>query len=224
MDGNGRWARARALPRTAGHRRGAEAVRKTVRGAAELGVGYLTLYGFSSENWKRPASEVDDLMTLLRFYLRSEIAELHKNGVKLKIIGERQRLAPDIVSLIEQAEAQTAANTRLVLTVALSYGGRTEIVVAARRLAEEVAAGRLDPADIDDRVFEQHLTTLGVPDPDLIIRTSGEQRLSNFLLWQSAYSELIFVDTLWPDFDKEELQRTIQEFHRRERRYGAAGG
>jgi len=224
MDGNGRWARARALPRTAGHRRGAEAVRKTVRGAAELGVGYLTLYGFSSENWKRPASEVDDLMTLLRFYLRSEIAELHKNGVKLKVIGERQRLAPDIVSLIEQAEAQTAANTRLVLTVALSYGGRTEIVVAARRLAEEVAAGRLDPADIDDRAFEQHLTTSGVPDPDLIIRTSGEQRLSNFLLWQSAYSELIFVDTLWPDFDKEELQRTIQEFHRRERRYGAAGG
>ncbi len=224
MDGNGRWARARALPRTAGHRRGAEAVRKTVRGAAELGVGYLTLYGFSSENWKRPASEVDDLMTLLRFYLRSEIAELHKNGVKLKVIGERQRLAPDIVSLIEQAEAQTAANTRLVLTVALSYGGRSEIVGATRRLAEEAAAGRLDPADIDDRAFERHLTTSGVPDPDLIIRTSGEQRLSNFLLWQSAYSELIFVDTLWPDFDKEELQRAIQEFHRRERRYGAAGG
>ncbi|MDJ0948455.1 MAG: isoprenyl transferase [Alphaproteobacteria bacterium] len=224
MDGNGRWARARALPRTAGHRRGAEAVRRTVRGAVELGVRYLTLYGFSSENWKRPPAEVDDLMALLRFYLRSEIADLHEHGIRVKVIGERERLATDIVALIEQAERQTEGNERLMLTVALSYGGRGEIVRAARELAQEVAAGRLAPGDIDEPAFQSHLATQGIPDPDLVIRTSGEQRLSNFLLWQSAYAELVFVETLWPDFDKEDMERAIREFHRRERRYGAAGG
>lgn len=224
MDGNGRWARARSLPRTAGHKQGAEAVRRTVRAAAELDVRYLTLYGFSSENWKRPAAEVDDLMGLLRFYLRSEIAELHKNDVRVRIIGDRERLAPDIVALIEQAEAQTSDNHGLTLIVALSYGGRSEIVCAARNLARAAADGTLDPEAIDDAAFESCLTTSGVPDPDLVIRTSGEQRLSNFLLWQSAYSELIFVDTLWPDFDREDMERAIQEFHSRERRYGASGG
>jgi len=223
MDGNGRWARGRGLPRAEGHRRGAEAVRRTVRGAAELGIRYLTLYGFSSENWKRPIAEVDDLMGLLRLYLRSEIADLHKNNVQIRVIGDRARLAPDIVALIEQAEQQIRDNTRLTLTVALSYGGRDEITRAARRLAEEVAAGRLAPADIDEETFAARLATTGIPDPDVIIRTSGEQRISNFLLWQSAYSELVFVDTLWPDFDRSALERAIEEFHLRERRYGAAG-
>lgn len=223
MDGNGRWARGRGLPRAEGHRRGAEAVRRTVRGAAELGIRYLTLYGFSSENWKRPIAEVDDLMGLLRLYLRGEIADLHKNNVQIRVIGDRARLAHDIVTLIEQAEQQTGGNTRLTLTVALSYGGRDEITRAARRLAEEVAAGRLAPADIDEAAFAAHLATTGIPDPDVIIRTSGEQRISNFLLWQSAYSELVFVDTLWPDFNKNALERAIEEFHLRERRYGAAG-
>lgn len=222
MDGNGRWARARALPRTAGHRQGAEAVRRAVRGAIELGVRYLTLFGFSSENWKRPSAEVDDLMSLLRFYLRSEIAELHKNGVRIKVIGERERLAPDIVALIERAETQTCDNARLVLTVALSYGGRGEIVRAARQIAAEVAAGRLRLEDVSEQAFATQLATVGIPDPDLVIRTSGEQRLSNFLLWQSAYAELVFVDTLWPDFDKADMERALEEYGRRERRYGAA--
>jgi len=223
MDGNGRWARARGLPRSAGHERGAEAVRRAVRGAAQLGVRYLTLYGFSSENWKRPAAEIGDLMSLLRFYLRSEISNLHREGVRIKVIGDRARLAPDIVALIEEAERLTGANAGLTLIMALSYGSRSEIAGAARELARDVAAGRLAPADIDEAAFARHLGTAGIPDPDLLIRTSGEQRLSNFLLWQSAYSELIFVDTLWPDFDKGDLERAIAEFHGRERRYGAAG-
>jgi undecaprenyl diphosphate synthase len=224
MDGNGRWARARSLPRIVGHRSGAEAVRRTVRGAAELGIGYLTLYGFSSENWKRPTSEVDDLMGLLRWYLRAELAELHTNGVRLRIIGNRKRLPTDIVSLIEHAEEQTRHNPGLALTIALSYGGREEIVAAARDLAERAKRGDIDPAAIDDAAFELGLSTRGIPDPDLIIRTSGEQRLSNFLLWQSAYSELLFLDRLWPDFAKEDLEQAIAEFHRRDRRYGAIRG
>ncbi|MCH8155602.1 MAG: isoprenyl transferase [Proteobacteria bacterium] len=222
MDGNGRWARARGLPRTAGHRQGSEAVRRTVAGAIELGISYLTLYGFSSENWKRPVSEVEDLMGLLRRYLQAEIAELHKKGIRLRVIGERSRLPRDIVRLIDDAETQTAGMDRLNLIMAISYGGRQDIAAAARRLAEEAAAGRLDPSAIDTRRVADALSTRGIPDPDLVIRTSGEKRISNFLLWQSAYSELVFVDKLWPDFGKEDLADAIREFQQRDRRYGAA--
>ena len=224
MDGNGRWAKARGLPRIEGHRRGAEAVRRVVRGAADLGISYLTIYGFSSENWQRPQAEVRDLMGLLRLYLRSEVAELHRNGVRVRIIGERERLAADINKLIDDAEDLTKSNTRLNLIIALSYGGRSEIAWAARRLAEEVVQGRIRPDEIDEFAFEGHLTTVGIPDPDFIIRTSGELRLSNFLLWQSAYAELIFTDRLWPDFDRADLESAIEEFQRRERRYGASSG
>ncbi|MBL8835830.1 MAG: isoprenyl transferase [Alphaproteobacteria bacterium] len=224
MDGNGRWAKQRGLPRVAGHRRGAEAVRATVKAAAELGVRYLTLFGFSSENWKRPLAEIDDLMGLLRHYLRGEIAELHRNGVRLRVIGDRERLAPDIVTLIANAEEMTAANGGLNLIIALSYGGRADIVAAARRLAAAAVAGRIAPGEIDERSFSAHLSTAGVPDPDVLIRTSGEQRISNFLLWQSAYAEMVFLDTLWPDFSKRDLEDAITEFQRRDRRYGAAGG
>ncbi|HYD30606.1 MAG TPA: isoprenyl transferase [Azospirillaceae bacterium] len=221
MDGNGRWAKARGLPRAAGHRKGVEAVRRAIEAAKELGIGYLTLYSFSSENWSRPESEVLDLMQLLRFYLRSEIADLHKNGVRVRVIGDRVRLAPDIIKLIDNAEALTRDNRDLTLVVALSYGARQEIAAAARQLAELARQGRLVPADIDERLFADHLQTSDIPDPDLVIRTSGEKRLSNFLLWQSAYAELVFVDTLWPDFTKRDLEDAIQEFRRRERRYGA---
>ena len=224
MDGNGRWAKARGLPRIAGHKRGAEAVRRTITAAAELGVRYLTLYGFSSENWKRPADEVDDLMGLLRHYLRGELAELHRNGVRLRVIGDRQRLAQDIVQLIEQAEATTRDNSGLNLLIALSYGARAEITTAARALAARAARGELDPAAIDEDAVTGALWTAGVPDVDLMIRTSGEKRFSNFLLWQSAYAELVFVDTLWPDFGKDDLAAALDEFQRRDRRYGAASG
>src|SRR5579859_131124 len=224
MDGNGRWATSRGLPRIAGHRRGAESVRRAVSAAAELGISYLTLFGFSSENWKRPAPEVDDLMTLLRHYLRGEVAELHRNNVRVRVIGDRERLAPDIVTLIDNTEALTAGNTGLRLSVALSYGGRAEIAGAARRIAEAAIAGRLNPDQIDESVFARYLLTADMPDPDLIIRTSGEQRLSNFLLWQTAYSEFVFIDTLWPDFTKTDLERALSEFHGRERRYGATAG
>jgi undecaprenyl diphosphate synthase len=223
MDGNGRWAKARGLPRTVGHHRGAEAVRRSVSGAAELGVSYLTLFGFSSENWKRPAAEIDDLMGLLRFYLKAEIAELDRNGVRLRVIGDRARLSRDIVGLIQEAEARTAGNRRLNLTVALSYGGRAEIVQAAQRLAAEAAAGRIAPDQIDESVFSRYLLTAEIPDPDLVIRTSGEKRISNFLLWQSAYAELVFLDRLWPDFTKDDLREAILEFQGRDRRYGASG-
>jgi undecaprenyl diphosphate synthase len=224
MDGNGRWAKARGLPRIAGHRRGAESVRRTVTAAAELGISYLTLFGFSSENWKRPSGEIDELMALLRVYLRGEIADLHKNGVRVTIIGDRTRLAPDIVTLIANAEALTRNNTRLTLIVALSYGGRHDIVQAAQRLAAEVAAGRLTPDAIDETRFADYLFTAGIPDPDLLIRTSGEQRISNFLLWQTAYTELVFVDTLWPDFGASDLEKAVREFHGRDRRYGTSVG
>ena len=224
MDGNGRWANARGLPRAAGHRQGAEAVRRTVAGAIDLGISFLTLYGFSSENWKRPVTEVEDLMGLLRRYLQAEIAELHKKSIRLRVIGERSRLPRDIVRLIADAEGRTAGMDRLNLIMAISYGGRQDIVAAARRLAEEAAAGRLDPAAIDAQRLAAALSTCGIPDPDLVIRTSGEQRISNFLLWQSAYSELVFVDKLWPDFGKEDLAEAIREFQQRDRRYGAAAG
>jgi len=224
MDGNGRWAKARGLPRIAGHRRGAEAVRRTIVAAAEIGIRYLTLYGFSSENWKRPAEEVDDLMGLLRHYLRGEIAELHRNGVRLRVIGDRARLAPDIVAMIENAEAMTRVNDGLNLTIALSYGSRAEIAAAAQSIARQVAAGTLEAEAVNEAAIARALWTADIPDPDLIVRSSGEKRLSNFLLWQSAYSELVFVDTLWPDFGKDDLLSAIGEFQRRERRYGAAGG
>jgi undecaprenyl diphosphate synthase len=224
MDGNGRWARARGLPRTAGHRRGADSVRSAVETARELGVSYLTLYGFSSENWKRPAHEIDDLMGLLRLYLRSEIKELQRNGVRVRVIGDRKRLPADIVDLIEGAESGTLVNTALTLVVALSYGARAEITAAARRVAEHVKAGVLEPDAVDEEWFESYLSTHGIPDPDLLIRTSGEQRLSNFLLWQCAYAELVFVDTLWPDFARDDFEGAVDEFRRRERRYGSAAG
>jgi undecaprenyl diphosphate synthase len=224
MDGNGRWAKARGLPRIAGHRRGAEAVRRTLVAAGELGIPYLTLFGFSSENWKRPLDEVDDLMALLRLYLRGEIAELHKNGVRLRVIGDRGRLSADIVAMIANAEALTRGNPGVNLTVALSYGGRAEIVAAARAVAAEAAAGRLAPAAIDEAAVARHLFTADLPDPDLLIRTSGEQRISNFLLWQSAYAELVFTKTLWPDFGRADLEQAIAEYGGRERRYGTAFG
>lgn len=224
MDGNGRWAKARGLPRIAGHRRGAEAARRTVIAAAEFGVPYLTLFGFSSENWKRPSSEIQDLMGLLRYYLRGEIAELHRNGVRLKVIGDLGKLDPDIISLIEHAEAMTDENNRILLTIALSYGARAEIIAAVRAIARQVASGSLAATAIDEECFARHLFTAELPDPDLLIRTSGEQRISNFLLWQSAYSELVFTNTVWPDFSKSDLQQAIDEFCGRERRYGTSVG
>jgi undecaprenyl diphosphate synthase len=224
MDGNGRWAQARGLPRIAGHRRGAEALRRTLEAAGDLGVPYLTLFGFSSENWKRPHDEVDDLMGLLRHYLRGEIAELHRNGVRLRVIGDRARLSAEIVALIENAETLTRDNQAINLTVALSYGGRAEIVAAARAVAAKAAAGKLLPQAIDEDVIAAHLFTADLPDPDLLIRTSGEQRISNFLLWQCAYAELVFTKTLWPDFGRADLEQAIAEFGGRERRYGTSVG
>ncbi len=224
MDGNGRWARARNLPRIAGHRQGAETVKTIVRAATEAGVSYLTLYGFSSENWNRPEDEVKGLMGLLRLYLRNELNYVHENGVCLRVIGDRDRLDGDIVKLIEEAEAQTASNSAITLVIALSYGGRSEITRAARLLATRAAAGDLNPADIDEGALEASLFTSDIPDPDLLIRTSGEKRISNFLLWQTAYSELVFVDTLWPDLSKEDFDTALLEFQGRERRYGTISG
>ena len=221
MDGNGRWAQARGLPRIAGHRRGAQSVRTAVKCSVKFGVRYLTLYSFSSENWKRPVREVEDLMDLLRRYLLSEIADLHKNGVRLRVIGDRDELSPDLVKLIEEGEASTAGNDKLELIVALSYGGRSEIVSAIRKIAKKVEAGQLQSDEIDESVLEAHLETADIPDPDLLIRTSGEQRISNFLLWQIAYSELVFLETLWPDFSEKDFLKAINEYQRRERRFGA---
>jgi len=223
MDGNGRWAQARGLPRVAGHRQGADAVRRTLVAAGELGIPYLTLFGFSSENWKRPPDEVEALMGLLRHYLRSEIAELHRNGVRLRVIGELDRLAPDIAAMIRNAETLTRDNDRMNLTIALSYGGRAEIVAAARAIAAEVMQGELTLDAIDEAAIGRHLFTSGLPEPDLLIRTSGEQRISNFLLWQLAYAELYFCDTLWPDFDQASLQLAVDSFAGRERRFGKTG-
>jgi undecaprenyl diphosphate synthase len=224
MDGNGRWAASRGLPRIAGHRRGAEAVRRTVNASSEIGISYLTLFGFSSENWKRPLLEIDDLMGLLRHYLRGEIADLHRNNVRLRVIGQRDRLATDIVTLIRNGETLTQDNTGLNLTLALSYGGRNEMALAARAVARRVAAGELDPEAVDEACVAGHLMTSGIPDPDLVIRTSGEQRISNFLLWQTAYAEFIFTDTLWPDFAKDDLEQAVRDFHGRDRRFGASVG
>ena len=224
MDGNGRWARARGLPRVMGHRRGTDAARAAVRSAAELGIEYLTLYSFSSENWRRPLEEVSELMALLRRYLQSEVADLHANNVRLRVIGDRQRLPNDIVGLIENSEALTRDNRGIQVIMALSYGSRGEITEAVRAIAESVRAGRLRADDITEALVESQLATAGIPDPDLVIRTSGEKRLSNFLLWQAAYAELVFLDTLWPDFTKRDLEDAIREFYRRHRRYGASVG
>jgi undecaprenyl diphosphate synthase len=224
MDGNGRWASARNLPRLAGHRAGVQAVRRTIEAACKLGVDWLTLYAFSSENWRRPATEVLDLTGLLRHFLKTEIAELKKNGIRLRFIGDRQRFERDIQFDLTQAERDTESNTRLNLVVALSYGARGEIAAAARAAAEAVVSGALDPNALDETVFAGFLSTSGIPDPDLIIRTSGEQRLSNFLLWQSAYAELVFLDVLWPDFDESHFGEALAEFARRERRFGARPG
>ncbi|MGF1624114.1 MAG: isoprenyl transferase [Alphaproteobacteria bacterium] len=223
MDGNGRWARSRGLPRVAGHRRGAESVREAVKAASRLGLRYLTLFGFSSENWKRPFSEVEDLMGLLRRYLRSEVSELHAQGVRLRVIGDRGRLARDIVDLIADAEALTKRNAGLTLVLALSYGSRAELTQAVRRIAADVGEGRITVEQIDEAMVGSHLYTADIPDPDLLIRTSGEQRVSNFLLWQCAYAEMIFLDILWPDFSGEHLAEAVREYARRERRYGMAG-
>ncbi|NQW09676.1 MAG: isoprenyl transferase [Alphaproteobacteria bacterium] len=222
MDGNGRWARSRGKPRTFGHREGAKAVRRTIEAASDFGVTHLTLFGFSSENWTRPATEIGDIMALVRFYLRRELAELHRSNVRFQVIGDRTQLSDDIVELIENAERTTRNNTGLAVTLALSYGGRAEIAGAARRIAEEAAAGRLKPEAVDETALAARLSTHGCPDPDLVIRTSGEQRLSNFLLWQVAYAEFVFLDVLWPDFDRTHLASALDEFGRRERRYGRA--
>jgi len=224
MDGNGRWARARGLPRIAGHRAGAEAARRTIVACRELGISHLTLFAFSSENWKRPADEVDDLMGLLRFYIRKEIDELNAQGVAIRFIGSREGLADDISDLMRKTEDLTRDNRLLHVTVALNYGSRDELCRAVRAVARDVAAGRLQADDIDEATIAAHLDTADLPDPDLIIRTSGEQRLSNFLLWQAAYSELVFSPVMWPDFDKEALVAAIDEYQRRERRYGAIVG
>jgi undecaprenyl diphosphate synthase len=220
MDGNGRWAAARGLPRSEGHRRGVEALRRTVRAAGELGISYLTIFSFSSENWSRPAGEVAELMGLLRRFVRNDLAELHQNNVRVRVIGERADLSADIGRLLVEAEELTRGNTGLTLIVAFNYGARQEIVRAARRMAEEIKQGTLDPGQIDVESFGRFLDAPDVPEPDLIIRTSGEQRLSNFLLWQGAYSELVFVPDYWPDFDRPTLEAVIREYARRERRFG----
>ncbi len=224
MDGNGRWAKARSLPRAAGHKAGADAVRRALESAVKLGVPYLTLFGFSSENWQRPETEVRDLMGLLRLYLQSEIKELAEQGVRLKVIGDRTRLPADTVALIADAEKRTASNTRLMFTLALSYGSRQEIVEAARKLAQDCLKGELSPEKIDEDAVTQRLFTNELPDPDLLIRTSGEQRISNFLLWQLAYTEFVFTDTLWPDFGYADFEAAVAAFRNRERRYGAVTG
>jgi undecaprenyl diphosphate synthase len=220
MDGNGRWAAARGLPRSEGHRRGVEALRKTVRAAGEMGISYLTIFSFSSENWSRPAAEIRDLMGLLRRFIRNDLAELHQNNVRVRVIGERGDLDPDIRRLLEEAEQLTHDNDGLTLVVAFNYGGRQEIARAASRIAAEIAAGTITADAITADLIAQHLDAPDMPDPDLLIRTSGEQRLSNFLLWQSAYSELVFVPIYWPEFDGAALESAITEFRRRERRFG----
>lgn len=222
MDGNGRWAKKRGLPRTMGHKKGAEAVKKIVRNAAEAGIEYLTLFGFSSENWNRPQDEINDLMGLLRQYLRSQTAELHKNNARLLIIGERSAFDDDIVELIENAENLTSENDAITVIIALNYGGRQDIAQATLQIAEQaVREGKAPLADDVEELLSQKLMTSDIPDPDLLIRTSGEQRISNFLLWQCAYSEMVFTPVLWPDFDKKELQFALNEYAGRDRRFGA---
>ncbi len=220
MDGNGRWAQQRGLPRAVGHRMGVEAVRRTVKAAIELKISYLTIFSFSSENWSRPAAEIDDLMGLVKRFIRRDLAQLHEHGVRIRVIGETTNLDPELLAMIEEAKALTARNTVLSLVIAFNYGARAEITKAARRLAERIAAGALDPQEITPDCLEAELDTAGIPDPDLLIRTSGELRLSNFLLWQCAYTELVFLDIFWPDFGREQLEEALGEFHARDRRFG----
>jgi len=220
MDGNGRWAHKRGLPRVAGHRAGAEAVRRTLRAAVKHGVEVITLYAFSSENWRRPEEEVSDLKGLLGYYLERELDELAEQGVTLRLIGDYRAFGPDLAARMEKAVERLAGNRRLTLVVALNYGSRAEIVEAARALAEKAASGLLEPAKIDQQAFEQELQTHGLPELDLLIRTSGEVRLSNFLLWQAAYAELVFTPTLWPDFGEKDFAEAIDAFTARERRFG----
>ena len=220
MDGNGRWASERGLPRAIGHRQGVEAVRRTVRAAKQLGINYLTVYSFSSENWSRPADEIDDLMGLMKRFIRRDLAELHQENVRIRVIGERQQVDPELMTLIDEAVELTQLNTALTLVIAFNYGSRAEIARAAKRLAEDVAAGRLAAADITPERLEAALDTCGIPDPDLLIRTSGEMRLSNFLLWQCAYTEFVFMDAYWPEFGRELLDAAIVQFRARDRRFG----
>jgi undecaprenyl diphosphate synthase len=224
MDGNGRWARARGLPRAEGHRRGVEALRRAVRFAGRRGIGFLTLFSFSSENWSRPQDEIEVLFNLVRIFIRSDLAELNRSDVRVRVIGNRGPLPPDISDLIEEAERETAGNAGLQLVVAFNYGARDEIVRAARKLAMQVARGEVAAEAIGEHSFEQALDTAGIPDPDLILRTSGEQRISNFLLWQGAYAELIFLPVLWPDFGDEQFEAGLREYASRERRYGGVIG
>lgn len=220
MDGNGRWAKARGLPRVAGHRAGVEALRNAVRAAGDLGISWLTVYAFSSENWSRPKSEVTDLMGLLKLFIRRDLAELHNAGVRVRVIGDRVTLQPDIRNLLEEAESLTAGNTSMNLVIAFNYGGRDEIARAARRIAEAVERGELSSNDVTQDLLDKQLDTAGMPDPDLVIRTSGEIRLSNFLPWQSAYSELVFLPCFWPEFTREHLAEAVREYTGRERRFG----
>jgi undecaprenyl diphosphate synthase len=220
MDGNGRWAKARGLPRSAGHRAGAEAARKALRAAGEAGVECLTLYAFSSENWRRPKAEISDLTALLRYYVKKELKDLHKEGIRLRVLGDPKAFESDVARMVETAVETTRDNQRMTLAVALNYGSRAELVGVARQLAEAVARGELKPEAIDEARIDAALDTGGLPPLDLLIRTSGEQRLSNFLLWQAAYAELLFIDTLWPDFDGDTMRSALAEYARRERRYG----
>ncbi|MDP3409600.1 isoprenyl transferase [Bosea sp. (in: a-proteobacteria)] len=220
MDGNGRWAQMRGLPRQEGHRRGLEALRGAVRHAGDLGIRILTLYSFSTENWRRPAAEVSFLLSLLRRFVEKDLSELHAAGVRVRIIGSRDDLAADLRRLVEHAETVTRDNTRMTLVVAFNYGARDEIVRAARRIAMDVAAGLIEAAAVDEAMLASHLDTADLPDPELVIRTSGETRISNFLLWQAAYAEFVFSPVLWPDFDRAALEDAIAEYGRRERRFG----
>ena len=222
MDGNGRWAKQRGLPRTFGHREGVKALRRVVEGAPDLGVEVLTVFGFSTENWRRPLSEVSELMNLLKTYVESDLERLVREGVRVRILGRRTGLKPDVLEIIDRAERRTAHNDRFLLQVAFNYGGRADITDAARRFAEEVEQGRAKAADLDEALFAGHLAAGGAPDPDVIVRTSGERRISNFLLWECAYAELIFQDVFWPDYSPDHLKAAIAEFRARERRYGGA--
>ena len=222
MDGNGRWAKRRGLPRTLGHRAGVKALKRTVEAAGDMGVHTLTVFGFSTENWRRPASEVSELMNLLRAYVESDLDRLAREGVRVRIVGRRTGLAPDILKIIEHAETRTAANTRFNLQVAFNYGGRADIADAARQFALDVEQGRAKACDLDEATFERYLSTSHGPAPDVIVRTSGEQRISNFLLWECAYAELVFQDVLWPDYGPEHLRAAVDEYRTRERRYGGS--